>query len=81
MFLMMFFKTQNIGQTMHLTMLIAHPYSSLTIHIEVIWTLVALYGAGKSENLNGLSENLKKWHKLLAGSIIVHHQVNGSHRS
>ena len=77
MFYTMFFKTQNIGQTM----LIAHPYSSLTIHIEVIWTLVALYGAGKSENLNGLSENLKKWHKLLAGSIIVHHQVNGSHRS
>ena len=26
MFLTMFFKTQNIGQTMHLTMLIAHPY-------------------------------------------------------
>ena len=25
MFLTMFFKTQNIGQTMHLTMLIAHP--------------------------------------------------------
>ena len=28
MFLTMFFKTQNIGQTMHLTMLIAHPYLS-----------------------------------------------------
>ena len=27
MFLTMFFKTQNIVQTMHLTMLIAHPYS------------------------------------------------------
>ena len=27
MFLTMFFKTQNIEQTMHLTMLIAHPYS------------------------------------------------------
>ena len=26
MFLTMFFKTQNIGQTMHLTMLIAHPW-------------------------------------------------------
>ena len=26
MFLTMFFKTQNIEQTMHLTMLIAHPY-------------------------------------------------------
>ena len=26
MFLTMFFKTQNIVQTMHLTMLIAHPY-------------------------------------------------------
>ena len=26
MFLMMFFKTQNIVPTMHLTMLIAHPY-------------------------------------------------------
>ena len=26
MFLTMFFKMQNIGQTMHLTMLIAHPY-------------------------------------------------------
>ena len=26
MFLTMFFKTQNIGQTMHLTMLIPHPY-------------------------------------------------------
>ena len=26
MFLTMFLKTQNIGQTMHLTMLIAHPY-------------------------------------------------------
>ena len=26
MFLTMFFKTQNIGQTMHLTILIAHPY-------------------------------------------------------
>ena len=29
MFLTMFFKTQNIGQTMHLTMLIAHPYGQL----------------------------------------------------
>ena len=29
MFLMMFFKTQNIVPTMHLTMLIAHPYASL----------------------------------------------------
>ena len=28
-FLTMFFKTQNIGQTMHLTMLIAHPYQRL----------------------------------------------------
>ena len=27
MFLTMFFKTQNIEQTMHLTMLIAHPYT------------------------------------------------------
>ena len=27
MFLTMFFKTQNIMQTMHLTMLIAHPYT------------------------------------------------------
>ena len=26
MFLTMFFKTQNIVQTMHLTILIAHPY-------------------------------------------------------
>ena len=26
MFLTMFFKTQNIGHTMHLTMLSAHPY-------------------------------------------------------
>ena len=26
MFLTMFFKTQNIGQPMHLTMLIVHPY-------------------------------------------------------
>ena len=29
MFLTMFFKTQNIGQTMHLTMLIAHPYCQI----------------------------------------------------
>ena len=29
MFLPMFFKTQNIGHTMHLTMLIAHPYLCL----------------------------------------------------
>ena len=30
MFLTMFFKTQNIRQTMHLTMLIAHPYAGPT---------------------------------------------------
>jgi len=34
MFLTMFFKTQNIVQTMHLTMLIAHPYSSLHSNIS-----------------------------------------------
>ena len=32
MFLTMFFKTQNIGQTMHLTMLIAHPYPGTPTH-------------------------------------------------
>jgi len=31
MFLTMFFKTQNIEQTMHLTMLIAHPYTYLLL--------------------------------------------------
>ena len=31
MFTTMFFKTQNIGQTMHLMMLIAHPYLQLDI--------------------------------------------------
>ena len=30
MFLTMFFETQNIVQTMHLTMLIAHPYARQT---------------------------------------------------
>ena len=35
MFLTMFFKTQNIGQTMHLTMLIAHPYPPLPQQIYV----------------------------------------------
>ena len=31
MFLTMFFKTQNIVQTMHLTMLIAHPYIAMPL--------------------------------------------------
>ena len=35
MFLTMLFKTQNIGQTMHLTMLIAHPYHLSVVNIPV----------------------------------------------
>ena len=30
MFFTMFFKTQNIGHTMHLTMLFAHPYAQFS---------------------------------------------------
>jgi len=36
MFLTMFFKTQNIEQTMHLTMLIAHPYRKQRLTVFVI---------------------------------------------
>ena len=36
MFLAMFFKTQNIGQTMHLTKLIAHPYTRVTIFLNFL---------------------------------------------
>ena len=32
MFLTMFFKTQNIVPTMHLTMLIAHPYPNMAFY-------------------------------------------------
>ena len=49
MFLTMFFKTQNIEQTMHLTMLIAHPYPPPTpttlphpLFIVSLWTPVIL---------------------------------------
>ena len=31
MFVMMFFKTQNVAQTIHLTMFIAHPYQCLIL--------------------------------------------------
>ena len=39
MFLTMFFKTQNIVQTMHLTMLIAHPYACIYVEESVMLTL------------------------------------------
>ena len=40
MFLTMFFKTQNIGQTMHLTMLIAHPYWATGVDShQTIWNV------------------------------------------
>ena len=35
MFLTMFFKTQNIVQTMHLTMLIAHPYLQVQLQRNI----------------------------------------------
>ena len=35
MFLTMFEKTQNIAYTMHLTMLIAHPYLDMVADMEV----------------------------------------------
>ena len=40
MFLTMFFKTQNIEQTMHLTMLIAHPYPHAA---QQWWKLIKTY--------------------------------------
>ena len=36
MFLTMFFKTQNIGQTMHPTMLIAHPYGLTVAFVRIL---------------------------------------------
>ena len=42
MFLTMFFKTQNTGQTMHLTMLIAHPYPALHLQLDKIAPILTL---------------------------------------
>ena len=43
MFLTMFFKTQNIVQTMHLTMLIAHPYQGVECCYEFALYLKLLF--------------------------------------
>ena len=54
MFLTMFFKTQNIVQTMHLTMLIAHPYPSPQSKIPLLKALAMGASARGSSPRNTL---------------------------
>ena len=70
MFLTMFFKTQNIGQTMHLTMLIAHPYSEHSENSrsrEFSWELGSFFLARPREislHISFPSRNMRLWKKI-----------------
>ena len=67
MFLTMFFKTQNIEQTMHLTMLIAHPYTYFH-RFEFVFVIVSRQ---ISEHYVGavLSKNIPKSYSVV--SLVV----------